>query len=155
LCRHWAEGGAGAEALARSVAALADANPDPALRFRTLYPDAMPLEDKLRTVAQEIYRAADISLSPAAARQLKAFTEQGFGKLPVCMAKTPYSFTANEKLRGAVSGHTLPIREVRLSAGAGFVVALCGDINTMPGLPRDPAANHIGLDDQGRIVGLS
>ena len=155
LCRHWAEGGAGAEALARSVAALADANPDPSLRFRTLYPDAMPLEDKLRTVAQEIYRAADISLSPAAARQLKAFTEQGFGKLPVCMAKTPYSFTANEKLRGAVSGHTLPIREVRLSAGAGFVVALCGDINTMPGLPRDPAANHIGLDDQGRIVGLS
>jgi len=155
LCRHWAEGGAGAEALARSVAALADANPDPALRFRTLYPDAMPLEEKLRTVAQEIYRAADISLSPAAARQLKAFTDQGFGKLPVCMAKTPYSFTANEKLRGAVSGHTLPIREVRLSAGAGFVVALCGDINTMPGLPRDPAANHIGLDDQGRIVGLS
>ncbi len=155
VCRHWAEGAAGAEALARSIAAIADANPDPATRFRLLYPDAMPLADKLRTVAREIYRAADIVLAPAAARQLQAFESQGHGHLPVCMAKTPYSFTADENVRGATTGHLLPIREVRLAAGAGFVVALCGDINTMPGLPRAPAANHIGVDTAGRITGLS
>ena len=152
VCRHWGEGPAGAEDLARSVAALADAG---SARFAPLYPDAMPLADKLRTIAQKIYRAADIALTPAAARQLKAFTEQGFGHLPVCVAKTPYSFTADEKIRGAAQGHTLPIREVRLAAGAGFVVALAGDINTMPGLPREPAANHIGVDANGEITGLS
>lgn len=151
LCRHWAQGGAGAEDLARSVAALADAG---AAEFKILYPDTMPLADKLRTVAREIYRAADIELAPAAARQLAAFEKQGFGALPVCMAKTPYSFTADETIRGATSGHILPIREVRLSAGAGFVVALCGDINTMPGLPKLPAANRIGVDAQGHITGL-
>jgi formate--tetrahydrofolate ligase len=155
VCRHWADGAAGAEALARSIAAIADGNPDPAARFRLLYPDTMPLADKLRTVAREIYRAADIVLAPAAARQLQAFETQGHGHLPVCMAKTPYSFTADENVRGATSGHLLPIREVRLSAGAGFVVALCGDINTMPGLPRAPAANHIGVDAEGVIIGLS
>ena len=151
LCRHWALGGAGAEDLARSVAALADAG---AADFKLLYPDTMPLADKLRTVAREIYRAADIQLTPAATRQLAAFEKQGFGGLPVCMAKTPYSFTADETIRGATSGHILPIREVRLSAGAGFVVALCGDINTMPGLPKSPAANRIGVDAQGHITGL-
>jgi formate--tetrahydrofolate ligase len=152
VCRHWGEGPAGAEELARSVAALADAG---MAAFTPLYPDAMPLADKLRMIAQQIYRAADIALSPAAARQLKAFTEQGFGHLPVCVAKTPYSFTADEKIRGATEGHILPIREVRLAAGAGFVVALAGDINTMPGLPREPAANHIGVDAHGEITGLS
>ncbi|MGL4543486.1 MAG: formate--tetrahydrofolate ligase, partial [Polymorphobacter sp.] len=152
VCRHWGEGPAGAEDLARSVAALADAG---TVRFTPLYPDAMPLADKLRTIAQNIYRAADIALTPAAARQLKAFTEQGFGHLPVCVAKTPYSFTADEKIRGATEGHILPIREVRLAAGAGFVVALAGDINTMPGLPREPAAKHIGVDAHGEITGLS
>ena len=151
LCRHWALGGAGAEDLARSVAALADAS---TADFKLLYPDTMPLADKLRTVAREIYRAADIQLTPAAARQLAAFEKQGFGGLPVCMAKTPYSFTADDTIRGATSGHILPIREVRLSAGAGFVVALCGDINTMPGLPKSPAANRIGVDAQGHITGL-
>ncbi|WP_426164015.1 formate--tetrahydrofolate ligase [Sandarakinorhabdus sp. DWP1-3-1] len=151
LCRHWADGAAGAEDLARSVAALADAG---SADFRFLYPDAMPLADKLRTVAREIYRASDIALTAAAVRQLAAFEKQGFGTLPVCMAKTPYSFTADESIRGATSGHLLPIREVRLSAGAGFVVALCGDINTMPGLPKAPAANHIGVDAAGNITGL-
>ena len=152
LCTHWADGAPGAADLARSVAALADAG---TADFRTLYPDSMPLAKKLRTVACEIYRAADVAMSPAAARQLQAFEAQGFGTLPVCMAKTPYSFTADEKVRGATTGHILPIREVRLSAGAGFVVALCGDINTMPGLPKLPAANHIGVDGEGGITGLS
>jgi formate--tetrahydrofolate ligase len=152
VCRHWGEGPAGAEDLARSVAERADAG---TARFTPLYGDAMPLTDKLRTVAHRIYRAADIALTPAAARQLKAVTEQGFGHLPVCVAKTPYSFTADEKIRGATEGHTLPIREVRLAAGAGFVVALAGDINTMPGLPREPAATHIGVDAHGEITGLS
>ncbi|MBC7521020.1 MAG: formate--tetrahydrofolate ligase, partial [Sandarakinorhabdus sp.] len=152
LCRHWGEGAQGAADLAHSVAALADAQ---AAGFRFLYPDTMPLADKLRTVAREIYRAADIALAPAAVRQLAAFTAQGYGHLPVCMAKTPYSFTADESIKGAATGHVLPIREVRLSAGAGFVVALCGDINTMPGLPRLPAANHIGVDEDGNITGLA
>ncbi len=151
LCRHWGEGAAGAEALARSVAALADTG---TAAFHPLYADALPLADKLRTVAQKIYRAADITLGPAAARQLALFEKQGFGALPVCMAKTPYSFTADETIRGATTGHLLPIREVRLSAGAGFVVALCGDINTMPGLPKQPAANRIGVDASGMITGL-
>ncbi len=151
LCRHWGEGAAGAEDLAHSVAALADAGK---AAFRPLYADNLSLADKLRTVAQKIYRAADIALAPAAARQLALFEKQGFGELPVCMAKTPYSFTADENIRGATSGHRLPIREVRLSAGAGFVVALCGDINTMPGLPKQPAANRIGVDANGMITGL-
>ena len=151
LCRHWDEGAAGAEDLAVTVAALADAG---TATFRRLYGDDLSLADKLRTVAQKIYRAADIVLSPAAARQLALFEKQGFGPLPVCMAKTPYSFTADENIRGATTGHLLPIREVRLSAGAGFVVALCGDINTMPGLPKQPAANRIGVDANGMITGL-
>jgi formate--tetrahydrofolate ligase len=109
----------------------------------------------LRTIAQEIYRADDIALSAAAIRQLKTFTDQGFGHLPVCIAKTPYSFTADEHVKGATSGFTLPIREVRLSAGAGFVVALAGDINTMPGLPKVPAALGIGVDGHGDITGLA
>jgi formate--tetrahydrofolate ligase len=152
LCRHWSDGAAGAVDLARSVAALADAE---AANFRLLYPDSLPLADKLRTIARDIYRADDIDLTPAAARQLKAFTDQGFGHLPVCIAKTPYSFTADEHVKGATTGFTLPIREVRLSAGAGFVVALAGDINTMPGLPKAPAALGIGVDGHGDITGLA
>ena len=151
VCRHWGEGAAGAQALAHSVAALADAG---TASFRPLYADTLPLFDKLQTVAREIYRAADIALTPAATRQLRLFTDQGFGHLPVCMAKTPYSFTADEHIKGAVTGFTLPIREVRLSAGAGFVVALCGEINTMPGLPKQPAASRIGVDASGQITGL-
>ncbi len=151
LCNHWAKGAAGATDLAASVAALADAE---AANFRLLYPDAMPLAEKLQTIARHIYRADDIALSPAAARQLRSFTDQGFGTLPVCIAKTPYSFTADETVKGVATGFTLPIREVRLAAGAGFVVALAGDINTMPGLPRVPAANGMAVDAQGRISGL-
>lgn len=155
LCTHWADGGAGAEALARNVAAVADANPDPSARFGLLYPDTMPLADKLRTIACDIYRAADISLAPAASRMLARLEAEGLGHLPVCIAKTPYSFTADETVRGAVSGHMLPITSARLAAGAGFVVALAGGINTMPGLPRAPAANLIGVDAGGQITGLS
>ncbi len=152
LCRHWAEGATGAAELARSVAALADAE---AANFRWLYPDALPLADKIRVVAREIYRAADIALAPAATRQLQMFADQGLGSLPVCIAKTPYSFTADERVKGAATGFSLPIREVRLAAGAGFVVALAGDINTMPGLPKAPAALHIGVDATDAITGLS
>ena len=152
LCSHWNDGAAGAAELARSVAELADAG---TARFQSLYDDSLSLDDKLRTIAREIYRADDIALAPAAARQLAEFTAQGFGHYPVCMAKTPYSFTADEHIKGAASGHSLPIQQVRLAAGAGFIVALCGDINTMPGLPRVPAANRIDVDASGAITGLA
>jgi len=123
-------------------------------KFVPLYPDDMALEDKIRTVAQKIYRAADVTLSKIAARKLKAYAAAGFGHFPVCMAKTQYSFSAEPTLRGAPTGHILPVRDVRLSAGAGFVVAVCGDIMTMPGLPRVPAAESITLDGNGEVVGL-
>ncbi len=151
LCSHWADGAAGAEALARAVLrriGSAEAN------YRPLYPDKMGLADKLRTIAREIYRADDIELPPLVAKRLDAFELAGFGSLPVCVAKTQYSFTADPKVMGAPTGHTLPVREVRLSAGAGFVVAMCGDVMTMPGLPRHPAAEAIGLGEDGRITGL-
>ncbi len=151
LCSHWADGGAGAEDLARAVMrGVEGQTPD----YRPLYPDAMGLAAKLRTVAQEIYRASDIAMTPAVARRLAAFEDAGFGNLPICIAKTQYSFTADPKMLGAPSGHVLPVREVRLSAGAGFIVAVCGDIMTMPGLPRHPAAEKIALDESGRIAGL-
>ena len=149
-CSHWADGGQGAEALARAVMTLVQ-NPGE-LRFS--YPDGMPLADKIRTVAKQIYRADGAQFSTAARRKLAHFERDGFGRLPVCMAKTQYSFTANPAAIGAPTGFTLPVRDVRLSAGAGFVVALCGDIMTMPGLPKVPAADHIGLDEQGQIMGL-
>jgi formate--tetrahydrofolate ligase len=151
LCRHWAEGGKGAEALAQDVVQLADSG---AAKFKPLYPDAMHLADKIRTVAREIYRAKDVDFAPAAEAKLKQFEAEGFGALPVCMAKTQYSFTSDPAIMGAPEGHILPVRDVRLSAGAGFVVALCGDIMTMPGLPRDPAAHRIYVDDAGQIQGL-
>jgi formate--tetrahydrofolate ligase len=150
-CEHFARGGAGASELAQAVVALAEAEST----FAPIYPDAMPLETKIRTVAREIYGADGIALEPKAAVQLRAFSEAGFAGLPVCMAKTQYSFSSDPALRGAPSGFVLPIREIRLAAGAGFIVALCGDILTMPGLPRRPAAEHIFLDDDGEIGGLS
>ncbi|WP_135467595.1 formate--tetrahydrofolate ligase [Crenalkalicoccus roseus] len=151
LCTHWAEGAAGALALARAVQRrLRGAAP----RLAPLYPDSMPLAEKLRTIAREIYRAAEVAIPAAAAARLRRFEEQGFGHLPVCVAKTPYSFSADPTLLGAPEGHVLPLREVRLSAGAGFVVAICGEVMTMPGLPRRPAAEGIGLDAEGRIEGL-
>ncbi len=152
LARHWAEGGAGAEDLARTVMARLDG---PAPQVNLLYPDDMSLEDKIRTVAIRIYGARDISLTDAARKALAEFADLGFGDLPVCIAKTQYSFSADPAALGAAADHILPVREVRLSAGAGFVVAICGDIMTMPGLPRHPAAVSIGLDAEGRIVGLA
>ena len=155
LCRHWAEGGKGAEDLARHVAALAEDGANPPAEFRLVYPDAMGLKEKIEAVATRIYRAAGVSFAAKAKRELERFQAGGFGHLPVCMAKTPYSFSSDETLLGAPSGFTLPVREVRLSAGAGFVVAICGDVMTMPGLPRMPAAERMSLNAKGEIEGLS
>lgn len=151
LCTHWADGAEGAAGLARAVLGRLDSG---AAWFQPLYPDAMPLADKLRTIARAIYRAADVAIPPAVAKRLAGFEAAGFGHLPVCVAKTQYSFTADPTRLGAPEGHTLPVRDVRLSAGAGFVVVICGDIMTMPGLPRVPAANAIHLGADGMIEGL-
>lgn len=151
VCKHWAEGGAGAEDLARIVADKAAAGaPD----YRPLYGDDLPLAAKIETVAREIYRAGEVHLSPAVRGQLKTWEEMGYGRLPVCMAKTQVSFSTDPALLGAPEGHEVEVREVRLSAGAGFVVAICGDVMTMPGLPRVPAAEGIHLDENGQIEGL-
>jgi formate--tetrahydrofolate ligase len=150
-CTHWAHGGAGAEALAHAVMKRIDAGE---AAYKPLYPLEMKLTDKIRTIAQEIYRASDISVPDAVARRLQAFEDAGFGDVPVCIAKTQYSFTSDPTVMGAPTGHTIPVREVRLSAGAGFVVAICGDIMTMPGLPRVPAAETILLREDGEIEGL-
>ncbi len=151
MCTHWADGAAGAEDLARAVLARVDAG---TARYQPLYPSDMPLADKIRTIARGIYGAADIQVSAPVTKRLAAFEAAGFGGVPVCIAKTQYSFSADPTLMGAPSGHVLPVREVRLSAGAGFVVAVCGDIMTMPGLPRVPAANSIRLGADGQIEGL-
>ena len=151
LCRHWAEGAAGAVPLAEAVATLADAGE---AHFAPLYPDSLSLEGKIERIAQSIYRARDVALSPVAVKKLARYGSDGFGHLPICMAKTQYSFSADPLLMGAPEGFSLPVRDVRLSAGAGFVVALCGDIVTLPGLPRRPAAERIGVDATGAIQGL-
>ena len=151
ICKHWAEGGAGAEELARIVADKADKG---APNFAPLYPDEMPLADKITTVATEIYRAGEVSIPTAVRNQLKQWEEMGYGNFPVCMAKTQYSFSTDPTKLGAPEGHEVAIREVRLSAGAGFVVAICGDIMTMPGLPKVPSAENIYLDENGEIEGL-
>ncbi|MFM9827302.1 MAG: formate--tetrahydrofolate ligase [Sphingomonas sp.] len=151
LCRHWAQGGAGAEALAKAVVALAESGD---ADFSPLYADEVPLLDKIRAVATRIYRAADIAPTPAVVAQLARWEGAGFGRLPVCMAKTQYSFSADPTLLGAPTEHIVPVREVRLAAGAGFVVAICGEIMTMPGLPRVPAAETIHIDGAGLIEGL-
>ncbi len=150
-CSHWANGGAGAEALAHKIAELAESGKSD---FQTLYPNEMPLWDKVRTIAQNIYGAADISADRVVTDRFKQLQEQGYGELPICVAKTQYSFSTDPNLKGAPSGHTLSIREVRLAAGAEFLVVVCGDIMTMPGLPSRPAAEAIGLDDDGQITGL-
>ena len=151
LCRHWAEGGAGATDLAETVAALADAGP---AQFAPLYDDDLPLFEKINVVATRIYRAVEAIASPSVHAQLARWEAAGHGSLPVCIAKTQYSFSADPSLLGAPTGHVLPVREVRLSAGAGFVVAICGDVMTMPGLPRVPAAERIRLNADGQIEGL-
>jgi formate--tetrahydrofolate ligase len=152
VCRHWAEGGAGATGLAEAVATLADKGPP---QFQLLYDDDLPLFDKINTVATRIYRAEEAVAEPSVRRQLKRWEEAGFGHLPVCMAKTQYSFSTDPAIKGAPTGHIVDVREVRLAAGAGFVVAICGEIMTMPGLPRLPAAEHIRLTEDGLIEGLS
>ena len=150
ICDHWARGSAGAEELARVVTELADASP---LSFRTLYPDATPLWEKTRVIAREIYGASDIAAEARVRAQFDELQAAGYGDLPICVAKTQYSFSADPTLLGAPSGHIAAIREVSLRAGAGFVVVLMGDIRTMPGLPRSPAAERIFVRD-GRIEGL-
>jgi formate--tetrahydrofolate ligase len=151
ICTHWAEGSRGTVALAHKVVEAAESG---AAAFRPLYRDDLNLADKARTIAREIYGARDIFLDGPAAAQLTQYEEGGFGRLPVCMAKTQYSFSTDPAKKGAPSDHTVEIREARLSAGAGFVVMICGSIMTMPGLPRVPAAESIGLDDSGQVVGL-
>ena len=151
LCTHWGDGAAGAQELARAVQARIAGH---AARFAPLYAEALPLAEKLRTIAREVYRASDVSIPAAVQQKLARWEAEGFGHLPVCVAKTQYSFSADPTALGAPTGHVLPVRDVRLSAGAGFVVAVCGEIMTMPGLPRRPAAETIGLDAEGRIEGL-
>ena len=149
-CTHWANGGAGAEELAHEIVAMSD-QPN---NFEYLYPDEMPLWEKIETVAKKIYRAGTVSASAAVRNQLSILEKRGYGNFPVCMAKTPLSFSTDPKLMGAPEGFDVNIREVRLSAGAGFIVAICGDIMTMPGLPRVPSADSIRLNEQGQIEGL-
>lgn len=151
LCKHWADGSAGTKELATRISQIAD---EGAGNFSTLYADELPLMEKIETIAREIYRAEEIQADKKVRDQLKQWEEAGFGNLPVCMAKTQYSFSTDPNQRGAPTGHSLPIREVRLSAGAGFVVVVCGEIMTMPGLPRVPSAEAIMLNDDGQIEGL-
>ena len=150
-CRHWADGSKGTEELAHKVVDICD---NGQANFTPLYPDSMALIEKINKVATEIYRADEIVADKKILNQLAEWEEAGYGNLPVCMAKTQYSFSADPSLRGAPTGHSLPIREVRLSAGAGFIVAICGDIMTMPGLPRKPAAEMIGISEAGQVEGL-
>ena len=151
VCTHWADGGAGTEALARHIVELADGGK---AAFKPLYSDDLPLRDKVRTIATEIYRAADIACDASVETAFKDLEAGGFGKLPICMAKTQYSFSTDPNKRGAPTGHTVPVRELRLSAGAEFVVAITGEIMTMPGLPRVPAAESIRINSQGQVEGL-
>ena len=151
VCKHWADGSKGTEELATRVSEIADSD---MAQFQTLYPDEMGLFSKIETIAKRIYRADEVIADKKIRDQLKQWEEQGFGDLPVCMAKTQYSFSTDPNLRGAPTGHSVPVREVRLSAGAGFVVAICGEIMTMPGLPRVPSAEAICLNEQGEIDGL-
>jgi formate--tetrahydrofolate ligase len=151
VCEHWAKGSEGTEELANKVVGLIDAG---GADFKPLYEDKLPLFDKIDKICKEIYGASGAVADKKVRDQLKQWEADGYGDYPVCMAKTQYSFSTDPNLRGAPSGHEVPVREVRLSAGAGFVVAICGEIMTMPGLPRVPSANSIKLDDAGLIQGL-
>jgi len=155
VCRNWAQGGSGAEDLARAVVALTETPSTLDGRgFRLLYPDDLPLWEKVRTIATEIYHATDIIADKRIRDRFEELEKEGYGKLPVCIAKTQYSFSTDPDVRGAPSDHVVPIREVRLAAGAGFIVVICGDIMTMPGLPRSPAAERIHIDAAGLTQGL-
>ena len=151
VSKHWEHGSKGALDLATRVAEIADAD---MANFAPIYPDEMPLLEKIETIAKRIYRADEVLADQKICDQLKQWEDQGYGNLPVCMAKTQYSFSTDPTLRGAPTGHSVPVREVRLSAGAGFIVAICGEIMTMPGLPRVPSAEAIMLNEQGQIEGL-
>jgi formate--tetrahydrofolate ligase len=151
LCKHWAQGSAGIEELSHKVVQLAESG---AANFAPLYPDEMPLFQKIETIAKRIYHADEVLADKSIRDQLKAWEAAGYGNLPVCMAKTQYSFTTDPNVRGAPTGHSVPVREVRLSAGAGFIVAICGEIMTMPGLPKVPSAEVIRLNDTGNVEGL-
>ncbi|MFM2349139.1 MAG: hypothetical protein RIR04_105, partial [Pseudomonadota bacterium] len=151
LCKHWAHGSAGIEDLAHHVVKLAESG---VANFAPLYPDDMPLFAKIEAIAKGIYRADGVDADKSIKDQLKVWEAAGYGHLPVCMAKTQYSFTTDPNTRGAPTGFTIPVREVRLSAGAGFIVAICGEIMTMPGLPKVPSAEVIRLNDQGFVEGL-
>ena len=150
LCQHWSKGSEGTVELAKKVAMLVDQENS----FKFLYEDKISLFDKIKTIAKEIYDAKDVIADNKIRNQLKQFEENGYGDFPICVAKTQYSFSTDSTLKGAPSGHTIPIREVRLSSGAEFIVVVCGEIMTMPGLPRVPAANSIHLNDNGEIEGL-
>jgi formate--tetrahydrofolate ligase len=151
VCRHWAEGGKGATGLARHVVELADGHPP---QFHPLYDDDMPLWDKARHIARAIYGAEDLIADKKVRDQFASLQKDGYGKYPICMAKTQYSFSTDPGLLGAPKGHVVPVREIRLAAGAEFVVVVCGDIMTMPGLPRNPAANDMRVNARGQIEGL-
>ena len=151
LCKHWANGSAGIEELSHKVVQLAESG---AANFAPLYPDEMPLFQKLETIAKRIYHADDVIADKSIRDQLKTWEAAGYGHLPICVAKTQYSFTTDPTVRGAPTGHSVPVREVRLSAGAGFIVAICGEIMTMPGLPKVPSAEVIRLNDEGNVEGL-
>jgi formate--tetrahydrofolate ligase len=151
MADHWAEGGKGAADVARAVVKIAESGKS---KLKLLYPDEMPLLEKIRTIAKEIYRARDVSADKPVRDQLAAFEAMGYGKCPVCIAKTQYSFSTNPDAKGAPVDHVINVREVRLSAGAEFVVAVCGEIMTMPGLPKVPAADSIDVGPDGKIVGL-
>ncbi|MBU2581014.1 MAG: formate--tetrahydrofolate ligase [Alphaproteobacteria bacterium] len=151
MASHWADGGAGIEGLAHHVVELADSGQ---ASFKPIYPDDMPLWDKIKTIASEIYRADEVSGSAAVRNQVKELQEAGYGHLPICVAKTQYSFSTDPNARGAPTGHTIPVREVILAAGAEFIVAVCGDIMRMPGLPRVPASEKICINEKGQIDGL-
>jgi formate--tetrahydrofolate ligase len=151
VCTHFADGSKGAEELAKKVAHLAESG---AAQFAPLYPDDMSLFDKVTTIATEIYGASEVIADKAMRDRLRTWEVEGHRNLPICIAKTQYSFSTDPNLKNAPSNHVVPIREVRLSAGAGFVVVICGEIMTMPGLPSVPAANSIRIDENGEVVGL-
>ena len=151
LCTHWSDGGAGTAELAQAVAAIADTGH---AQYAPLYPDEMPLFDKVKAIATRLYGASEVIADKKVRDELHAYENQGYGHFPVCIAKTPYSFSTDQNLKGAPSNHTVPIREIRLATGAEFVVVICGEVMTMPGLPRVPAANSIHINEKGLVEGL-
>jgi formate--tetrahydrofolate ligase len=150
VCEHFGEGGAGAVELAEAVAEAAE---EPS-SFRLLYPDSASLREKIEVIATEVYGASGVEYDLTASRQLESFEKQGFGGLPICMAKTHLSISSDPSLKGAPTGWRLPVREARISAGAGFVYPICGDMRTMPGLSLAPAAHNIDIDEDGQVIGL-